>query len=129
MSPRAARRVLFLALLLLAPLPMLGFDAVAPVARYLLLGAVCLGMRLVEGPGGVVWQLAALFFGHALAYGALLWAGAWLAARALAVLGSAARGAVVAIAVVAATLWALTAEPYLTPFGPAARANLVAVLQ
>ncbi len=129
MSPRAARRVLFLALLLLAPLPMLGFDAVAPVARYLLLGAVCVGMRLVEGPGGVVWQLAALFFGHALAYAVLLWAGAWLVARALAATGSTARGAVVVAAVVAATLWALIAEPYVTPFGPAARANLVAVLQ
>ena len=49
--------------------------------------------------------------------------------RPFAAMGSAARGAVVAIAVVAATLWALTGEPYVTPFGPAARANLVAVLQ
>ena len=129
MSPRAVRRVLFLALLLLAPLPMLAFDARVPVARYLLLGMVCLGMRVVEGPGGVVWQLTALFFGHALVYGAVLFSGAWLAARALAAIPSAARGGVVVIAVVAATLWALASEPYLTPFGQSARGNLVEVLR
>ena len=81
MSPRATRRLLFLALLLLLPLPMLAFDALVPVVRFLLLGAVCLGMRWVEGPGGVVWQLATLFFGHALVYGAALWAVAWACAR------------------------------------------------
>ena len=129
MSPRATRRVLFLALLVLVPLPMFAFDALVPVARYLLLGAVCIGMRFVEGPGGVVWQLAALFFGHALVYGVAFWAVAWAAARALGGLPASLRGSVVASAIIAAALWAVLAEPYRTPFGRSAHANLIEVLR
>ena len=129
MSPLATRRILWLALLLLLPLPMLSFDGFIPVARYLLLGGVCIGMRIAEGPGGVVWQLTALFLAHAVVYALLLWAGAWLAARSLAALPSRTRGLVVAIAVCLCTLWALAAEPYVTPFGREARTNLVGVLR
>ena len=41
MSPRASRRILFPAALLLVPLPKLTFGAFVPGARCLLLGAVC----------------------------------------------------------------------------------------
>ena len=129
MSPRATRRVLFMALLVLVPLPMFTFDALVPVARYLLLGAVCVGMRVAEGPGGVVWQLTALFFAHALVYGALLWAVAWGVARSLDALPSSARAALVASVIAAATLWAVAAAPYRTPFGRAERSNLIEVLR
>ena len=129
MSPRASRRVLFLTSLLLVPLPMLTFDAFVPVARYLLLGAVCVGMRIAEGPGGVVWQLAALFFGHAVVYGLLLWLAAWAAGRALGALPARVRTGAIAFVVIVCGVWALATRPYVTTFGPAARANLVEVLR
>jgi hypothetical protein len=129
MSPRTARRVLWLAALLLVPAPMLVFDACVPVARYLLLAAVCIGVRIADGPGGVVWQVFALFLAHALAYAGLLYLGARLAGRALHPLPAPARAAVVAIAVAGAAAWALAGEPYVTPFGTTARANLLGVLR
>jgi cytochrome bd-type quinol oxidase subunit 2 len=115
--------------MLVLPLPMLTFEGVVPVARYLLLGAVCIGMRIAEGPGGVVWQLTALFLAHALVYAALLWGAAWISARALGALPSRARGAAVVLVVAACLLWALAAEPYVTPFGLSARTNLLGVLR
>jgi hypothetical protein len=129
MSPRAARRVLWLAALLLVPVPLLVFDACAPVASYLLLAAVCVGMRVAEGPGGVVWQLTALFLAHAVVYAGLLHLAASLAARATAPLPAAARAAVVVVAVAAGVGFALIGEPYVTPFGTAARANLLGTLR
>jgi hypothetical protein len=128
MSPRAARRVLWLAALVLVPLPMAVFDAVMPVAGYLLLAAVCVGMRIAEGPGGVVWQMTALFASHALVYAGLLHLAARAIAGLLERLPAPARAAVVAIAVTGASAWALLRQPYLTPFGTAARANLLGVL-
>ena len=129
MSARAARRLLFLAALLIAPVPMLGFGAFVPVARYVLLGAVCIGMRVAEGPGGVVWQLTALFLGHALVYAGLLWLAAWLAGRALGALPPPVRNAVVALLVVVGALWAVLSEPYVTPFGTTAHSDLFGVLR
>ncbi|MGH0030525.1 MAG: hypothetical protein ACQGVC_12090 [Myxococcota bacterium] len=130
MSPRAARRTLWLALLLVAPLPMLGgFGAVVPVVRYGLLAGVCVAMRVAEGPGGVVWALFALFAVHALVYAALLWGAAWLAARALARVSPAARSAVVAGIVACGLIWATATTPYVTPFGTSARAGLPEVLR
>jgi hypothetical protein len=129
MSPRSARRVLWLAALVLVPLPMLMFGEQAPVLRYLVLAAVCVGMRIAEGPGGAVWELTALFLSHALVYAALLYAGARLAVRALAPVSAPARAAVVAVVVAGAAAWALLGEPYATPFGTAARANLLGVLR
>jgi hypothetical protein len=129
MSPRAARRVLWLAALLLVPAPMLVFGAWVPVAHYLLLAALCVGMRIAEGPGGVVWELTALLLAHALVYSALLYAGAWASARALGRVSPRARAALVAIAVTGCAVWAIAAQPYVTPFGRTARANLVAVLR
>lgn len=132
MSSRAARRIVWLALLFLVPLPllpMLGFVAWVPVARYVLLGGICLWMRLAEGPGGAVWQLTALFLGHAFVYALLLWALAWLGARGLARLPSAGRAALLAAGVVAGVLWAVATTPYVTPFGASARTNLPGVLR
>lgn len=129
MSTRAARRVLLLAAILLAPLPMFTFEGLVPVARYLLLAAICVGMRIAEGPGGVVWPLTGLFLAQAAVYGLLLWALAALVGRALRPLSPRTRGALVVVLVAAATLWAVASEPYVTPFGPAARGNLLLVLR
>jgi hypothetical protein len=128
MSPRAARRVLWLFALALVPLPMAVFDAVMPVVGYLLLAALCVGMRIAEGPGGVVWQMTALFASHAFVYAGALRLAAHAIARLLARLPDPARAALIGVAVAGASAWALFAQPYVTPFGTAARANLIGVL-
>lgn len=129
MSPRTARHFVWLALLFVVPLPMLVFGAWIPVARYLLLAGVCVAMRVAEGPGGVVWQLTAMFLGHALVYAGLLRIAAWLATRALRPLATPLRTGVVAVGVLAGLAWATATTPYVTPFGTAARANLLGVLR
>ena len=74
MSLLTARRLLWIGLLLTLPLPMLLLDdGLVPVARFLLLGAVCVAVMLVEDSGGVVGLLALLFLAHAVVYGGLLW--------------------------------------------------------
>jgi hypothetical protein len=129
MSLHAARRIVWLALLFLVPLPLAIFGAWIPVTRYLLLAGVCIAMRVAEGPGGVVWQLTAVFLGHALVYAGLLWIVAWLAARALRPLPPSLRAGSVAAGVLCALVWALATAPYVTPFGTAAHANLLGVLR
>ena len=130
MSPKATRRCLWLLALFVVPLPMLGgFEAFVPVVRYALLAGVCLAMRVLEGPGGVVWSLFAVFAGHAAVYGALLWCAAWLAARASSALPAAVRTGVVLAVVAGALVWASATTPFHTPFGTEARANLPGVLR
>jgi hypothetical protein len=86
-------------------------------------------MRIAEGPGGVVWEVTALFLSHALVYAAVLYAGAWGMARALGRASPRARAAVVAVAVAGCAVWAIATLPYVTPFGTTARANLLGVLR
>lgn len=73
MSPRTARCALWLAALLLVPLPMLQFGARVPSVHHLLLGGVCVVTAWIEGGGGVTGLLIALFFGHAVVYALGLW--------------------------------------------------------
>jgi hypothetical protein len=127
-SPRTARCALWLAALLLVPLPMLQFGARVPVVHHLLLGGVCVVTAWIEGGGGVTGLLIALFFGHAVVYALGLWGLAALAARGLGRLSPRARSLAVWIPVVAGLALALFREPYVTPFDPAPRGNLLAVL-
>jgi len=128
LTQRATRLVLWIAALLLVPLPMLQFGAQVPVAQYLLLAGVCVTVGVVEGTGGVLPLLLALFLAHALVYALLLWLGAGLAARLLARLAPHTRTAVVATVVLAGFGVALIGEPYVTPFDRAPRGNLATVL-
>jgi hypothetical protein len=130
MTPRATRRLLWATLLLVVPLPVLvAFGGHVPVVRFVLLAGVCVAMRVAEGPGGVVWQLTALFLAHALVYAVALWGAAWAGARLLAGLPRGPRVALLGVGVGGALLWALLAEPYETPFGSRAHANLIGVLR
>jgi hypothetical protein len=128
-SVRAARGLLFVALALTLPLPMLGpFHAFVPAIRYAILAAATGAVALVEGAAGPVPAILALLAGHALAGLALAGLGAWLAARLLAPLSPRARGLAVLAACAGMLVFALAGEPYRTPFGRAPRAGLVGVL-
>lgn len=127
---RTTRRVLWIAGLLLVPLPMLKFGALIPVSRYLLLGGVTGGLILAEGPGRIPDFMLLAMLAHAFVYAGLLWCVAWLLARVLH-RAAPARALRVALALVAAgVLAALLTEPYVTPFAAHdARASLSTVLR
>jgi hypothetical protein len=130
MSVLTCRRLLWIALLLTLPLPLLVIDAaLVPVARFLLLGGVCVAVMLVEDAGGVVGVLALVFLAHACVYAGLLWLLAFAIARGLRGLAPRRRAALT-LAALALGLVAVTAtRPYRTPFARAPRGNLVEVLR
>lgn len=114
MSRRATRRLLWLAALLLIPLPYLvAADGAVPAVRFALLGGVAAAYAGLVNGSGVAWPLSALLLGHALVYALALWAGAALLAR---VLPARLRGAVAALLVVAGFGVALAFDVYHTPF-------------
>ena len=124
MTPRAIRLVLWLAALVLVPLPLLRFGAFAPVAHYAVLAGVCVALAIAEGAGGILPTLLVLFLAHVLVYALALWLAAVALSRTLARLPSRARGAVVLGAVAVGGAWALLADPYVTPFDTSARSGL-----
>lgn len=130
MTPRATRRMLWLAALLLVPLPMLQFGALVPVVRYLLLAGVTLGLIVAEGGGEIPYLFLALMLGHALVYAVLLWVVSWLIARGLWALSPARAGrAAIALAAVG-LLVALVTRPYVTPYSSVSlHSNLLVVFQ
>lgn len=129
MSTRALRCTLFVSLFVLAPLPMVGIDlAVFPAARYCLLAGVCIAVGLTEGAAGPVGMITALFTANALVYTAVLWGVSWLAARGLARLPRIPTRNALLVVIAIAALSALLFDVYITPYGVAARANLVGAL-
>jgi hypothetical protein len=122
--------VLWIAALVLVPLPMLQFGAEVPVVRYLILTGLTLALVVAEGAGWVATALVLLFLGHALVYAALLWVVAWAVARALHAWVPRRAGAV-ALGLAALGLFgALLTRPYVTPFSSVSlRSNLPVVFQ
>ena len=116
--PRAtARRVLWVAGLLLVPVPLMALaDAFVPTARILELGLVVLITILVEGAAGIALLLLALFVGHAVVYAALLWLASWLVTWAIDRVVPTALGATTIVLVVVGVLWTSSMPVYDTPF-------------
>jgi hypothetical protein len=128
-STRAARWLLFLLFALTLPAPMLGpFQALVPPARYVVLASATGAVGVVEGAGGLVLGILALFAVHAVVYLALAWLLAWGLARLLAPLSPGTRRAAVLVACALLLVLALVLEPYRTPFGQAPGGNLLAAL-
>lgn len=129
MSPRATRWLLFGALVVALPLPLLGpfGGTVPPLRSAILFGATAL-VALTEGAAGPVLGILGLFavnvaLGLALAGGL-----AWGATRLLAGLGDGARGAVVLGAVAVLLVAASSFEIYETSFGRFPRVSLLGIL-
>ncbi len=129
MSLRSARWLLFLAIGLTAPLPMLGpFGAWVPPARYLLLTLATASVAVTEGAAGPVPGILALFGAHALVGFLLAGLLGWVVARFTRPLSPGARRLVVLGICGALLLGAVAFEVYRTPFGRAPTANLLGVL-
>ncbi len=130
MSPRAARWILWLASLAMLPLPMLLFDARVPVTRFLLLGGVTAVLIVTEGAGQVPMLALALFFVHALLYGAALWLVCGWLTRELARRAPGWLGSATVAFVLVGLAFAIGFDVYVTPFAAfEPRANLLSVLE
>jgi len=122
--------MLWVCFLLTVPLPLLGFGALIPVARFLLLAAVTAGLIVAEGMGAVSAVLLGVFVVHALVYAGLLWLLALLISRGLARLSSRSVGPATVGLVAACLIVAAAFELYVTPFAPVSpRASLFHVLE
>jgi hypothetical protein len=129
MTARAARRWLWLASLVAAPVPVLvlGPGRVPPLYLAELAG-VALAIVLVESARGVVLPVSALLFGQAALWAAALWLAAWLAARALARLGPRGLRRATGLLLAAGLGLACALPIYETPFAArTARASLLRV--
>jgi hypothetical protein len=130
LSPRATRRLLWLAALAIVPLPMVQFHELAPVTRYLLLAGVVAGLMWTEGTGTIPWLFFALMVGHALVYAGLLWVAAWGLTRLLHAAAPRRAGALALLLVAAGVALTLAFDVYRTPFAAdSLHANLWTVLR
>ena len=118
MSSKAAAWVLFVALLLTWPLPLLGLEgSFIPVARFLELALALSGLALVEGTGGMVGLFLLLLWGHVLVYAGLLYGVVVLLRRlALERVSRRARAITLLVTVAALLAWSTLAPPYDTQF-------------
>ena len=118
MSAKAAAWVLFVALLLVWPLPLLGLEgSFIPVARFLELALALSGLAIVEGTGGMVGLFLLLLWGHVLVYGGLLYVFVYLLRRlAFGRVSDASRALIVALAIAGLLAWSMLASPYDTQF-------------
>ena len=115
LTPRGARRLLWLALVFTAPLPFyLGGLEVAPLARLFFLSLLVWGVVLTEGTVGVHSLFSALAAVQLLVGGGVLWAVAALAARAFRSQTDTARAVVVGVIVVGLIGFSLN-DVYRTP--------------
>lgn len=130
MSPRSARRLLWLLMLLALPLPLLiPGGGLIPAARMLLLGGLCVGMIITENGSGIAGLLASAFLLHAVLYAVLLWCAAALIARMLAGASPRSRTFVVLTCAGLLLAWATLSRPYETPYARSPRGNLMQVLR
>lgn len=129
MTIKTARRVLFVALVLLAPAPMLVMTSGwMPPATYVVFTAVTSLVAAVEGATGIVPRLIAMFAMHAALWVAVSWVAAWALARATAPLSPGVRRALTIALVGAGLVAALGWDVYRTPFGRAPRGNAIEAL-
>lgn len=117
MTPRTARRVLWLATFVALPVPIALFGpGRIPPAQLAELGALAAAVAVVESARGQVLPVAGVFFAQAAVWAALLWAFAWLLTRLLAPLGPRRLAAVVLAAVATGLAIACTLPVYDSPF-------------
>lgn len=115
LTPRAARRLVWLALIFTAPIPFyLGALEFAPLARLFFLSLLVWGVVLTEGAGGFHSLFSLLAGVQLLVGGGLLWAVAALLARASRNQSDTARVMVVGVVVVGLVAFSLH-DVYRTP--------------
>jgi hypothetical protein len=128
-SPRAVRRLLWVAAILVAPLPILALGpGLVPAAHQIEIGLLALAFGVIESMQGVTLTLAAAFLVPGVLYAALLWVPAWVLARGLATLPPPTRTRFALLLVMLAVAFGLARPVYETPFSSrSARSSLLAV--
>lgn len=129
MSPRAVRRLLWVASLFVVPLPILALGpGLVPAAHQLELGLLALAFGVLESMQGVTLTLAMAFLIPGAIYAALLWVAAWVAARVLARLPATTRTRAALLLVMLGVAFAVAEPIYETPFSSrSAHSNLLGV--
>ncbi len=124
LSSATVRRLLFLAAILLVPLPLFVMvPALVPVARFFELAVICWITIAIEGTAGVVGLLSIVMLAHALVYATLLWIVTGILVRLFDSYAPRLLLPVAAMLLVAGILLASISEPYATPFADTARAG------
>jgi len=128
-SPRAMRRLLWLAALVALPLPIVGIGSGrVPALHHLELGVLALAFTVLERAQGIGPLLAALFLGQALVFALALWLAAALVARLLSRLPPLLRTRAALFVVVLGLALAVMQPLYRTPYSAhGARSNLLGV--
>ncbi|MFK7899008.1 MAG: hypothetical protein AB8G23_24475 [Myxococcota bacterium] len=118
MNQAWTRGLLFVALFLIWPLPLLGLGgSVIPAARFAQLGASLLTLIALEGSGGIIGLITGLMWAHAIVYGGLLWIAATLLSRfVFGRLSPVVRTRVVVVVIAFLAAWATLSRPYDTQF-------------
>ena len=117
MSERTLRWLLWLAAVAALPVPLFGIGSGrVPPLHQLELGILALVFTLLERAQGIGPLLSAIFLGQALAYAAVLWLAARLAARLLSRLPPLSRTRVAFFLVVLGLALAIAQPIYRTPF-------------
>lgn len=132
MSTRAARWLLWLALVLMAPVPVMTgvVTAVVPAARILMLAGVCLLVVVLESANGVVGLFGLLLVVQAIAYLVLFFGVAHVASRLLGRLSPRAVAAGALVLVVTGIALTAAFDVYQTPFRAAsARGSLFEIFE
>lgn len=114
MSSRAASWILFAALALVWPLPMVGLEGSrVPVARFAELAAALSVLVALEGAGGMVGLMLLLLWGHVLVYGLALYGVSRLVVRfGLSRLPARVGAGAVAAVLVGLLAWGVFGRPY-----------------
>jgi len=131
MSPRAARRLLWLVFVVALPLPFyLVETGRMPAAALLQTAAYVLAVIAREGTQGQIGLIAAILIGQGMFWVIMLWVAAWMATRLLARLPPRAIAAVTLSTVAVVLLLASSLEVYRTPFrARSLRATLLSVYE
>jgi hypothetical protein len=117
MTPRSARRLLWIALLFTAPVPFFLVETGAvPVVRLLLLAGVHVAVIATEGAQGAVGIAAALLAAQAILAAGVLWGMAAATAAALARLAPRRMGLLTLLLVAGVLGLAASVDLYRTPF-------------
>jgi hypothetical protein len=129
MSPRAVRRLLWLAAIFVLPLPILAFGpGLVPAAHQLELGLLALAFGALESMQGVTLALAGAFLVPGVIYAGLLWLAASIVARGLGRLPPTTRTRAALLLVMLGVAFAVAEPIYVTPFSSrSARSTLVGV--
>jgi hypothetical protein len=129
MSAQRIRRLWFVGFFFLLPWSMVIYSGPwVPAVRFLILGSVAGIVAVAEGAAGPVSGMVFLFLAHAVVTTIFCWVLASIVARLLSRLPERLALRITFACLAAGLAISLLLDPYLTPFGRAARGGLLEIL-